>query len=48
MCEVTPPDELDTSYAHFDFLNKESAAKFTLLPEDLSLSVCEKNPNEVL
>ena len=46
MCEATLPDELNTFYAHFDLLNKESAVKFTPPPED-SVSIhrgCEKNP----
>ncbi len=39
MCEATLPDELNTFYARFDHLNKESAVKSTLPPEDLPLSV---------
>ena len=45
MCEATLPDELNTFYAHFDLLNKESAVKFTPPPED-SVSIhrgCEKS-----
>ncbi len=39
MCEVTLPDELNTFYACFDLLNKESAVKSTPSPADQSLSV---------
>ncbi len=39
ICEATLPDELNTFYASFDFLNKESAAKSTPRPDDQPLSV---------
>ncbi len=39
MFEATLPDELNTFYARFDLLNKESAVKSTLPPDDWPLSV---------
>eukprot|EP00064_Thunnus_orientalis_P020697 superscaffoldBa00005836_g20842 len=38
MCEAKSPDELNSFYARFDILNKESAVKSTPPPEDLPLS----------
>ncbi len=39
MCEATLSDELNTFYARLDLLNKESAIKSTLPPDDQTLSV---------
>ena len=39
MCEATLQDELNRFYASFDLLNKDSAVKSTLPPEDQPLSI---------
>ena len=48
MCEATLPDELNTFYACFDVLNKESDVKSTLPPEDLSSSVSTADARRIL
>ncbi len=48
MCEATLPDELNTFYAHFDLLNKESAVFSTLPPEDQPRSVSTADVRRVL
>ncbi len=37
MCEAILPDELNTFYAHFDLLKKESSVMSTLPPDDRPL-----------
>ncbi len=48
MCEATLPYEMNTFYARFDLLNKESAVKSTLPPEDWPLSVSTVDVRRIL
>eukprot|EP00064_Thunnus_orientalis_P001656 superscaffoldBa00000114_g1659 len=48
MCEATLPDELNSFYAHFDILNKESGVKSTPPPEDLTLTVSTVDVRRIL
>ena len=48
MCAATLPDELNSFYAHFDILNKESAVTSTPPPEELPLSVSTADVRRIL
>ncbi len=48
MCEAMLPDELNTFYARFDLLNKESSVKSTLPSEDQPLSVSTADVKRIL
>ncbi len=48
MCEVMLPGGLNTFYARFDLLNKKSAVKFTLPPDNRLLSVSTADVRRIL